>query len=90
MASTALPLFFPAVELEDGWHGDGSVRLTAPLSPALHVGARRIIAVSTRYQRSAAEADDPVVRDYPPPAQVGGHPDELGLFGSTRPRRNGN
>ena len=72
MASTALPLFFPAVELEDGWHGDGSVRLTAPLSPALHVGARRIIAVSTRYQRSAAEADDPVVRDYPPPAQVGG------------------
>ena len=72
MASTALPLFFPAVELEDGWHGDGSVRLTAPLSPALHLGARRIIAVSTRYQRSITEADDPVVKGYPPPAQVAG------------------
>jgi len=72
MASTALPLFFPAVELEDGWHGDGSVRLTAPLSPALHLGARRIIAVSTRYQRSNTKADAPVVRGYPPPAQVGG------------------
>ena len=72
MASTALPLFFPAVELEDGWHGDGSVRLTAPLSPALHLGARRIIAVSTRHQRSIAEADDPMVKGYPPPAQVAG------------------
>ena len=72
MASTALPLFFPAVELEDGWHGDGSVRLTAPLSPALHLGARRIIAVSTRYQRSIAEANDPAVGGYPPPAQVAG------------------
>ena len=60
MASTALPLFFPAVELEDGWHGDGSVRLTAPLSPALHLGARRIIAVSTRYQRSNTEVDAPL------------------------------
>lgn len=72
MASTALPLFFPAVELEDGWHGDGSVRLTAPLSPALHLGARRIIAVSTRYAATYAEADAPEVRGYPPPAQVVG------------------
>ena len=72
MASTALPLFFPAVELEDGWHGDGSIRLTAPLSPALHLGARRIIAISTRYQRSVAEANHPMVRGYPPPAQVVG------------------
>lgn len=72
MASTALPLFFPAVELEDGWHGDGSVRLTAPLSPALHLGARRIIAISTRYAASYEEADNPEVRGYPPPAQVAG------------------
>ena len=54
MASTAIPLFFPAVALDDGWHGDGSIRLTAPLSPALHLGARRIIAISTRYLRSEA------------------------------------
>ena len=72
MASTALPLFFPAVELEDGWHGDGSIRLTAPLSPALHLGARRIIAVSTRYAASYEEAAAPEVRGYPPPAQVAG------------------
>jgi NTE family protein len=72
MASTAIPLFFPAVQLDDGWHGDGSVRLTAPLSPALHLGARRIIAISTRYARSEAEADRREVEGYPPPAQVAG------------------
>lgn len=72
MASAALPLFFPAVRLEDGWHGDGSVRLTAPLSPALHLGADRIIAISTRYGASYEEADSPEVPGYPPPAQIAG------------------
>jgi len=72
MASTALPLFFPAVELTDGWYGDGGMRQTAPLSPALHLGANRIIAISTRYGRSRAEAEKRAVEGYPPPAQVAG------------------
>jgi NTE family protein len=72
MASASLPFFFPAVEVEGGWYGDGGIRLTAPLSPAVHLGARRIIAVSTRYARSREEADRPVITSYPPPAQVAG------------------
>jgi NTE family protein len=72
MASAALPLFFPAVQLDHGWFGDGGIRLTAPLSPALHLGAGRILAISTRYARSSAEADQPAVYGYPPPAQVVG------------------
>ena len=73
MASSALPFFFPAVPLEDGhWYGDGGIRLTAPLSPALHLGAHRILAISTRFDRSQAEADTPVIAGYPPPAQVAG------------------
>jgi len=47
MASSALPLLFPAVELADGWYGDGGVRLTAPLSPAVELGADRVHAIST-------------------------------------------
>lgn len=70
MASAALPLFFPAVSLNSGWYGDGGIRLTAPLSPALHLGARRILAISTRYARTAEEADEPAIYGYPPPAQV--------------------
>lgn len=72
MASAALPLFFPAVRLDNGWFGDGGVRLTAPMSPALHLGACRLLAISTRYARSVAEADEPAVYGYPPPAQVVG------------------
>jgi NTE family protein len=72
MASAALPLFFPAVEVENAWYGDGGIRLIAPLSPAIHMGARRIIAISTRYAASDAEAGEETVHGYPPPAQVMG------------------
>jgi NTE family protein len=72
MASAALPFFFPAVEVDGAWYGDGGIRLTAPLSPAVHLGAMRIIAVSTRYARSREQADRPAITSYPPPAQVAG------------------
>jgi NTE family protein len=70
MASAALPLIFPAVRVGADWYGDGGIRLTAPLSPALHLGAERVLAVSTRYARTSAEAEEPAVSGYPPPAQI--------------------
>ena len=72
LASSALPFFFPAIQVDHAWYGDGGIRLTTPLAPAVHLGARRIIAVSTRYARSREEADLPAISDYPPPAQVAG------------------
>lgn len=72
MASAALPLFFPAVEVDGRWYGDGGIRLTAPLSPAVHLGAERILAITTRYRRSREEAAEPQVVAYPPVAQVAG------------------
>jgi NTE family protein len=72
MASAALPFFFPAIEVEGAWYGDGGIRLTAPLSPAIHLGAKKILAVSTRYASSSREADRPQIAGYPPPAQVAG------------------
>ena len=72
MASAALPFFFPAIEINGAWYGDGGIRLTAPLSPAIHLGATRILAVTTRYARTREEADRPVITAYPPPAQVAG------------------
>ena len=70
MASAALPFVFPAVRIGDEWHGDGGIRLAAPLSPAVHLGAKRIIAMSTGYQRTPDEANTPDVCGYPPAAQV--------------------
>ncbi len=70
MASAALPLLFPAVRLGKSWYGDGGIRLAAPLSPALHLGADRILAVSTSYAKSFDEAEQPETAGYPPPAQI--------------------
>jgi NTE family protein len=72
LASAALPLMFPAVQLGEDWYGDGGVRLHTPLAPAIHLGARRILAVSTRYRPTHEEADRPAVHGYPAPAQVAG------------------
>lgn len=72
MASAAIPLLFPAEEIEDCYYGDGSVRQTAPLAPAIHLGARRILAVSSRYPRTVDEACRPTVEGYPPVAQIAG------------------
>jgi len=70
MASSALPMLFPAVRVANEWYGDGGVRLTAPLSPVLHLGASRVITISTKYARSSQEASTPLTLGYPPPAQV--------------------
>ena len=72
MASAALPIVFPAVQIGQQWFGDGGIRLTAPLSPALHLGAGRILAISTRHSPTARQASRPTITGYPPPVQVAG------------------
>lgn len=48
MASSAIPIFFPSVEIEGRHYGDGCIRNTTPLSPAIHLGAQRILAIGVR------------------------------------------
>lgn len=77
LASAALPLFFPAVRVEGDWYGDGGVRLVAPLAPAVHLGAGRILALSTRYvppQEPGAGSAPSAGQSTPPsPALVAGN-----------------
>jgi len=71
MASSALPLVFPAVKLGDQWHGDGGIRLIAPLSAPMHYGADKILAISTRRSNLQKMKDkEPMIDDYPPTAQI--------------------
>ena len=76
LASSAIPFIFPAVELthddQPGWFGDGSMRQTAPLSPAIHLGAQRLVVIGAGRM---AEPPGRVVANsgYPSLAQVGGH-----------------
>jgi NTE family protein len=57
LASSAIPMFFPPVEIAGHWYGDGCVRLSDPLSPAIHLGAERLVAIGIRYARTPQETD---------------------------------
>jgi len=76
MASSAIPFIFPAVPLNWGgqmeYCGDGSMRQLAPISPAIHLGAKKILIVG-----AGRLAEPPAVRmetaQYPSLAQIAGH-----------------
>ncbi|MGZ3745650.1 MAG: patatin-like phospholipase family protein [Pseudobdellovibrionaceae bacterium] len=48
MASAAIPIFFPPVRIEDAFYGDGMIRLNAPLSAAIRMGADRLLVIGIR------------------------------------------
>lgn len=52
MASCSIPILFEPVKIGKLFYGDGALRLKFPLSPAIHLGARRIIAIGIRAQTS--------------------------------------
>jgi NTE family protein len=70
MASASLPMLFPAIYVDGSWYGDGGIRLTAPLAPAIHMGARRLIAISTRHISPEERFKTARLDDYPSPAKV--------------------
>lgn len=74
LASSAIPLLFPAVPLElDGcteYFGDGSIRQIAPLSPAIHFGAQRIVVLGAATPRPEVPAAG-LESGYPSLAQIG-------------------
>jgi NTE family protein len=71
LASSALPFLFPAVKFNREYFGDGSMRQIAPVSPALHLGADRVLVVGTgRQGTEQARARSNV---YPSLAQIAGH-----------------
>ena len=72
MASSAIPFLFPAHHLNREFFGDGSMRQIAPVSPALHLGADRVIVVGTARIRN--DSPERTRGDtYPTLAQVAGH-----------------
>lgn len=72
LASSAIPLIFPAVRLNREYFGDGSMRQLAPLSPALHLGADRVLVIGVNKKKDAP-VERVKVTSYPPVAQIAGH-----------------
>lgn len=83
MASAAIPLLFPAVKIGNSWHGDGSVRQAAPLSPALRLGARRVLVISTVRDPSDHPPESSREDPYPSLARIVGVTLNSLLYGHT-------
>ena len=70
MASSAIPFVFPAGPIHREYFGDGSMRQLAPISPAIHLGAQRILVIgSGRLAQEGRQRADA----YPSLAQIAGH-----------------
>ena len=77
MASSAIPFIFPAEQLElDGqleWFGDGSMRQSAPISPAVHLGADRVLVIGAGRMHEPTGPRHVQVNGHPSMAQIAGH-----------------
>lgn len=78
LASSAIPFIFPAESLDlmgqAEWFGDGSMRQSAPISPAVHLGAERVLVIGAgRMNEPAGEARVVTAKSHPSLAQIAGH-----------------
>lgn len=77
LASSAIPLLFAPVKLGEEYFGDGAVRQSAPISPALHLGASRVLVVGVSGNPQRPVEGEPRARIFsgqqPSLAQIGGH-----------------
>lgn len=72
MASAAIPTLFPAISINHEYYGDGAIRQLAPLSPAIHMGADRILAIGVSGARTRkSKKGDQVTQ--PSLSQILGH-----------------
>jgi NTE family protein len=73
MASAAVPFVFPPVQIGGEFYGDGSMRHRAPLAPAIHLGADRMLVVGVRDERPDAEPPAGAKPSPPTFAHLGGY-----------------
>tara|TARA_B100000745_G_scaffold214809_1_gene142679 strand:- start:5324 stop:6475 length:1152 start_codon:yes stop_codon:yes gene_type:complete len=72
MASSAMPLLFPSVRIQRLYYGDGSLRQLAPISPAIHLGAKRIFIIGLN-SRDEPPQDMESTLSPPTIAEISGH-----------------
>ena len=72
MASSAIPFIFEAIKINREYFGDGSMSQLAPISPALHLGAERVLVIGVKSDDQDANTREKST-EYPSMAQIAGH-----------------
>jgi NTE family protein len=74
MASSAIPIFFPAIRIGERYYADGCLRSVTPLSPAIHLGADKILTIGVRGLRTESTGSESLdgVDAYPTTADTAG------------------
>jgi NTE family protein len=70
MSSAAIPFIFPAGSIDGDYYGDGAMRQLAPLSPAVHLGANRVLVIGTRGGPAATPRDGNLLQSPPSPGHL--------------------
>ena len=73
MASSAIPMLFPPISLSEEYFGDGAMRQLNPLSPAVHLGADRLLVIGVRARRQAGVVVPRLPVAPPSPGQIFGY-----------------
>lgn len=73
LASAALPFFFPAIQINREYFGDGSMRQIAPISSAMQLGASSILVIGVNSSTTEQEMKRQEIGAYPSLAQIAGH-----------------
>jgi len=73
MASIAVPMIFPPVRIGAEYFGDGAMRQATPLSPAVHLGAERILVVGVRNEVADSVSEPVEPESYPSFAEIAGY-----------------
>jgi NTE family protein len=74
LASASIPVIFPPVKVNREYFGDGAMRQSAPISPALHLGANRVLVIGVSGNQGRGGEMAQVPQGQPPSlARIGGH-----------------
>src|SRR5213082_1396274 len=73
MASAAIPLLFPPIRIGEEYFGDGAMRQLHPLSPAIHLGADRLLIIGVRARRAAGVTVNRHQSVMPTPGEIFGY-----------------
>jgi len=73
MASIAVPMIFPPVLIDGEYFGDGAMRQATPLSPAIHLGADRILVIGVRDETADKAPSPDRQQSFPSFAQIAGY-----------------